>query len=245
MKPVHLMRFAPADYVNDPAVKLALVKRDFVSSTFYPLFLFHAFTQGGRLPADPVTLGAILGMRPADVRKALAYWTAQGKVKEADGSVYHERILRDLDRELAFREEQSERGKLSASRRLASTTGASTGRFNPPVPAPVPAPAPAPTPPPAPEPRVGPVGALEKAQAECQSELDQAAEATRIPPDALLAKYSRTPNGASIQRIDTCQSVPWLRTTAQKLRSTRLATVADAADRPMNGFAALAARVGE
>lgn len=27
MKPLHLMRWAPADYVNDPSVKLALAQR--------------------------------------------------------------------------------------------------------------------------------------------------------------------------------------------------------------------------
>ena len=140
MKPIHIMRWAPADYVNDPAVKLALAKRDFVASTFYPLFLFHAFIQGGELPADPVELGAILGMRPVDVRRALAFWTTLGKLKARDGRLYHERVVRDVAEELAFREEQRTR----ANMRWHSEGNA--GRQSPPAPSPAPVPAPAPSP---------------------------------------------------------------------------------------------------
>jgi hypothetical protein len=105
------MRWAPADYVNDPSVKLALAQRDYVSSTFYPLFLFHAFIQGGKLPADPTILGAILGMRPVSVRHSVAFWTEQGKIKERDGYLYHDRIVRDIESELAFRAEQAHKGR--------------------------------------------------------------------------------------------------------------------------------------
>lgn len=147
-KPIHIMRWAPADYVNDPAVKLALAQRDFVASTFYPLFLFHAFIQGGRLPAEPTALGAILGMRPVDVRRAVAYWTEQGKIKELDGSLYHERVLRDIEAELAFRAEQGEKGKLGGRPRVAKAEPfpdqkpVVDGRKSPPSPLPAPAPAP-------------------------------------------------------------------------------------------------------
>lgn len=146
MKPIHIMRWAPADYVNDPAVKLALAKRDFVASAFYPLFLFHAFIQGGELPADPVALGAIVGMRPADVRRALTFWTELGKLKERDGRLYHERVVRDVAEELAFREEQRTRANMRWHSE--GSSGGNAGRQSPPAPtpAPVPAPAPAPTP---------------------------------------------------------------------------------------------------
>ncbi len=110
--PIHIMRWAPADYVNDPAVKLALAKRDLVASTFYPLFLFHAFMEGGSLPSDPVLLAAIVGMRPADVRKAVAFFVGHGKLREVDGRLSHERVVREVKAELEFRELQSERGKL-------------------------------------------------------------------------------------------------------------------------------------
>lgn len=153
-KPIHLMRWAPADYVNDPAVKLALAQRDFVSSTFYPLFLFHAFIQGGTLPAEPVALGAILGMRPADVRRALAYWAEQGKVREEDGRLYHKRVKDDIQEELAYRETQAALGKLGGRPPKGSGSADVKGRvLNPESqPAPVPAPAPSPVPAPAPDP---------------------------------------------------------------------------------------------
>lgn len=145
-KPIHIMRWAPADYVNDPSVKLALAQRDFVSSTFYPLFLFHAFIQGGELPAEPVALAAIVGMRPVDVRRALAFWIEQGKIREADGRLYHERVRRDIAAELEFRAGQSEKGKLGG--RPAKGKPFYTGnpvvfdRQSPPAPLPAPAPTP-------------------------------------------------------------------------------------------------------
>jgi len=148
--PIHLMRWAPADYVNDPAVKLALAKRDFVASTFYPLFLFHAFIQGGDLPADPVELGAIVGMRPADVTKAVNYWHGQGKLQQRDGRIFHERVVRDVADEIAFRAEQAERGRLGGRPKKASGSESEKPLVveskSPPAPAPLPAPAPAPAP---------------------------------------------------------------------------------------------------
>jgi len=110
--PIHIMRWAPADYVNDPVVKLALAKRDLVASTFYPLFLFHAFMEGGSLPAHNLSLAAILGMRPADVSKAVSFFKEHGKLQEADGRLFHQRVMREVKAELEFRELQSERGKL-------------------------------------------------------------------------------------------------------------------------------------
>lgn len=110
--PIHIMRWAPADYVNDPVVRLALARRDLTASTFYPLFLFHAFMEGGSLPADVEILSAIIGMRPADVTKALAFWQGHGKIHEKDGKLSHSRVSREVSEELAFRELQSERGKL-------------------------------------------------------------------------------------------------------------------------------------
>ncbi len=217
-KPIHIMRWAPADYVNDPSVKLALAQRDFVSATFWPLFLFHAFIQGGELPAEPTALGAIIGMRPADIRRALAYWTEQGKLKERDGRLYHERICRDIADEIAFREEQSERGVLSwkargradASHRLATGSvepAGSTSRFNQPVQPPSPVPVPEPSPSPSPVPVSGSIPAgrevvvpprhdpptrlpADRAEAETQGEIRR----LQNELGARLARLSEHPN---------------------------------------------------
>lgn len=164
MKPIHIMRWAPADYVNDPSVKLALAQRDFVSATFWPLFLFHAFIQGGELPAEPTALGAILGMRPADIRRALAYWSEQGKLKERDGRLYHERVVRDIADEMAFREEQREKGKLGGRPRVTKAEPLPVRkpvvleRLSPPSPSPTPTPEPFASAAPAPSPALIPAG---------------------------------------------------------------------------------------
>jgi hypothetical protein len=200
------MRWAPADYVNDPSVKLALAQRDFVSATFWPLFLFHAFIQGGELPAEPTALGAILGMRPVDIRRAVAYWTEQGKLKERDGRLYHERICRDIADEIAFREEQSERGVLSwkargradASHRLAIGSvepAGSTSRFNRTVEPPSPSPLPEPSPDSSASPRPVPVSSSMEAGREV------VVPARHDPPARLPADRAEAETTGEIRRL--------------------------------------------
>lgn len=196
MKPIHIMRWAPADYVNDPAVKLALAKRDYVASTFYPLFLFHAYIQGGHLTADPEALGAILGMKPADVCRALEFWTAQGKVREREGRLYHERVLRDIAAEMAFREEQAEKGKLGGRPRLAKAEPLPSGkpmvldRQSPPLPLPAPTPAPERQTPDGPPSNPLAAGRRPQLEAECLTLVRMIADATGDDPVDVIAEAS-------------------------------------------------------
>jgi hypothetical protein len=131
------MRWAPADYVNDPVVKLALARRDFAASTFYPLFLFHAFMEGGALPSDPVLLGAIVGMKRADVEKAVGFWVEHGKLQIEDGRIFHRRIVREVAEELEFRAQQAEFGRKGGKAGgKGRAQGEPEGSPNPPSPAP-------------------------------------------------------------------------------------------------------------
>jgi len=253
VKPIHIMRFAPADFLLDAFVLGCIRRRAWMTLCFYFLFLLKSHVEGGSLPDEPETLADHLGMREADVADARLACIGAGKLTSDGGRLLHKRVARGIADELAFRAQQAESGAKGGRPPKGYGSGSEKASLSdtksPPTPTPNPTPTPAPTPQPTPTPdpggRVGPPGALEKAQAECQSELDQATTALRIPPDSLLAKYSRTPSGATLLRIDTCQSVPWLRTTARRLRGARLAASADAADRPLDGFAALAARVSE
>jgi hypothetical protein len=73
--------------------------------------------------------------------------------------------------------------------------------------------------------------AIRAARAECKSELQQYCAATERPADQALASHSRPHGGKSvITNIDNCDSLPWLRVTAERLRGSRLAHEAEAAD---------------
>ena len=118
--PIHIMRFAPADYLGDPAVKLALAEDRIDAIAFYPLFLFHAFLQGGALASDVRLLAATCSMPRRRVEKALAFWKEQGKIEERDGYLYQRRVTREVERELEFRRSEAERKR---QRRLVASGG--------------------------------------------------------------------------------------------------------------------------
>lgn len=143
--PIHIMRFAPADYLNEPAVKLALAEDNVDATAFYPLFLFAAFTQGGSLQADLRVLSATIGMPRKRVERALAFWRGTGTIEERDGRLYQKRLSREVAEELEFREEQSKRANKRWHK--GSDATALPPQCPPlPAPTPIPAPIPAPTP---------------------------------------------------------------------------------------------------
>lgn len=147
--PIHVMRFAVADYLEDPWVKLALTERNLVATTFYPLFLFASFNHGGDLPSDPTLLAAALGMRRSDVVAALKFWSQKecGLVILESGRAWNPRVRRDVAAELQFRSDQAERGRKGGKAKAASERLAGAKQPpSPPSPSPSPAPAPAPTP---------------------------------------------------------------------------------------------------
>ncbi len=122
-RPIHIQRWCPADYVNDPAVRVALATHNLAATTFYPLFLFYSFLQGGRLPHDALTLSALFGMRLGDVRRALAYWQGAGKIHEEDGFLFHRRVQREVDDELRFRSQEADRKRKERSGQCPADTG--------------------------------------------------------------------------------------------------------------------------
>lgn len=147
--PIHLMRFACADYLNEPAVKLALAEDNVDASAFYPLFLFNAFTQGGSLPSGPRILAATVGMPLKRVERALKFWQEHGVIEERDGRLYQKRLEREVTQELAFRDSEAERKRIARERQSGGRPadgGQASGGRRPESEAPTPAPAPLPAP---------------------------------------------------------------------------------------------------
>ncbi len=138
--PIHIMRFAPADFENDEAVKLAVRRRNYRALAFYMAFINHSFMAGGDLPADPERIAATLGWHLGDVRAAVGYWLAEGKLVEVNGRIVQKRVQREVAQELEFRDLQSERGKLGGRPKKADAKPPLSETESPPAPAPAPAP---------------------------------------------------------------------------------------------------------
>ncbi len=160
--PIHIMRLAPADYVNDPFVRRLYQTRDLRTASFYPVFLFWSHMEGGDLPTDPSDLASLLLMRPRDIAAALKVCLAAGKIVEDGGRLYNPRVRREVAKELEFRKTQAELGKKGAQARIDKVAqGQPKGSLRPPQNVPEgtlsprgvspPSPAPAPTPTPAPD----------------------------------------------------------------------------------------------
>lgn len=152
--PIHFMRWACSDFVNDPWVKLALSRADTDAVTFYFLFLNHSFMEGGYLPADAKLLGGVLTLPAKVVEKALAYWTAKacGLIRIKGDRAWNPRVLRDVSKELAFRRKQATEGKKGGRPKKGSGKGSVSEPESPPSPSPSPAPSPSPSPSPSPAP---------------------------------------------------------------------------------------------
>ena len=145
--PIHIQRWAPADFQTDEHVRLLYARRDWRTLTFYRTFLDVAFMRGGDLPADPEALAASLSMPRADVVKALSFCVGR-LLREEEGRLYQGRVKREIARELEFRESQAEAGRKGGT--MAGKGRPLTinrGSPNPPSPTPLPlSPAPSPVP---------------------------------------------------------------------------------------------------
>lgn len=136
--PIHIQRWAPADFQNDEHVRLLYARRDWRTLTFYRTFLDVAFMRGGDLPSDPEALAASLSMPKADVVKALAFCVGR-LLGESDGRLYQGRVKREIARELEFRESQAEAGRKGGSMAgKGRPLTAHRGSPNPPSPTPLP-----------------------------------------------------------------------------------------------------------
>lgn len=84
----------------------------------------------------------------------------------------------------------------------------------------------------APETPVAVVSDVAKVRAELVGALTAVATVTGRPADELLAECSSTPRGQAFTNPEACTSVPWMRTTIERLVTLRLRGQAKARDRP-------------
>jgi hypothetical protein len=109
-RPIHIQRWAPSDFVNDPAVRLALSEGNYRALAFYVLVLNHSFMEGGDLPSNVPALAAVIGMPRKDVEEALPYWIEQNKLQIEETCLFNPRVRAEVFSELAYRKKQQRAG---------------------------------------------------------------------------------------------------------------------------------------
>jgi hypothetical protein len=231
--PIHIMRWAPADFVNDPFVRLLVAEEDFATFALYTLVLNWSHMEGGDLTSDPRLLAATLGMRPRRVERALARCLDAGKLQVDDGRVFHKRVVREVAEELEYRELQSIRGRQGGrpkeSGGKAGEKPVVSGRQSPPSPAPAPAPAPAPN---AVRQRLAPdtdrpgnpgnplvAGRRVDLERECLALVDELAKATGEDPIDVIARASGYAGAATTKLNPATMSDDRLANTVRDLRA--------------------------
>lgn len=243
-KPIHIMRWAAADFVNDPVVKLALARRDYASIVFYVLTLNWSHIEGGDVPADIEALAAVIGMPKKDVEKSLPFWMNppidKPKLFIEDTCLFNGRVRREVHEELTFRSEQTERGerggRASARKRTLNRTldrvvddrssQTPNTRSSPPAPIPLPLPAPSP---------LEADNEVRQVRAELDTAINAAMEATGKTYDEILFNESSTPNGKRIDNLPACTSVQWMRVVTRKVTTLRLEAQAKGRARVQSG----------
>lgn len=226
-KPIHIMRWAAADFVNDPVVKLALARRDYAAIVLYVLVLNWSHIEGGDVPADVEALAAVIGMPKAVVERALPFWLNppidKPKLFIEETCLYNGRVRREVHEELAFRDEQSKRGAEGAKRRWnggrhsqrhqGANGGSDAPGYSPPSPTPVPAPTP----------QRHDRGDVPSLQRDVDELIREVMALTGEKYDEVLWKASSVNNGPSMASVENCTSERWLRTTKGKLIGLRVA----------------------
>jgi len=139
--PVHIMRWAPADYENDPFVMLMKKRGAYRVLAFYSSFLFRSHMAGGSLPADIDLLAAALSLDNRTTTIGLSTCKQHAKIQQAGDRVFHKRVVDGIAKELSYRENQSRVGSLGGRPKKATLSTPES----PPSPSPAPLPAPSPT----------------------------------------------------------------------------------------------------
>ena len=116
--PIHIMRWAPADYLMDGFVQGCYLRRDYKTLAFYSAFLFRSFAEGGSLPANPDTLVGFIAMPKRDLVPALEACITAGKLVVEGDSVFHRRVRDDFARAVEIRDSLSAKGRLGVKARL-------------------------------------------------------------------------------------------------------------------------------
>lgn len=211
-KPIHIQRWAPSDFVNDPAVRLALSERNFIGFTFYVLVLNHSFMEGGDLPANVAALAAVIGMSRKDVEEAMPYWMEQNKLVIEETCLFNRRVRDEVVSELAYRRKQRRSGRNGGKARVALGKFKGSLRKDSSPPAPTPAPSPAPSPAPAPP----SWDEADQVRDELDRTIRETATLTGRHYDEILFEVSTTPSGKRIDNLPACTSVQWMRVALRK-----------------------------
>lgn len=137
--PIHIMRWAPADFLADPFVMMLVADGRYEAYVFYRQFIDVSFLEGGKIRNDLRLLSALSGLSEEYAEAARDFCVEAGKLQVADGWIFHPRVVREVEREMSFRETQGPKSagqsleeKRAAGRRSAEARRAKFGTAQPP-----------------------------------------------------------------------------------------------------------------
>lgn len=207
----------------------------------YRAMLTRAWRLGGSLPADPGQIQREVRCSPAEWKRAWPAVSRYWRAADDDPS----RLVNDTQLEVMEecrrrRDAASEHGKKAAQARHDKSDARAAPED---IPGRVPEHSPGTNlrspvsgttdyPVGHPRTREGQPGELEALQRQALDALEAAHLSTRQERDVLLTRASRAPNGSVLVNIRNCTSVPWLRTTIQRLTQFRMSAEADRAPTP-------------
>ena len=84
----------------------------------YIMLLCRMYEVGGPIESDTAVLAAYCGCRPSSLSKAVEKLLALGKLKAADGQMWNERAIAEIDRRAKKLENAERAGKKSAEKRV-------------------------------------------------------------------------------------------------------------------------------
>lgn len=145
------MPIAVQDYRTSRVRLRSVTSGDPTLRAIYLELLFALWERGGRIPADPESVADEVGLPVSEVAPRLAILAklgekGRGGIVIADGWITNARVTEDLERAIAYRERQSDRGRKSGEVRRERRLSHGSVPVEPSFPSPTPLPSPTPTP---------------------------------------------------------------------------------------------------
>jgi len=258
-RPVHIMHWAPQDWLSSPLRAQLALERNHVARLLYRELLDAVHAAGGQIRRSVIPGAVMLSAEEVDV--GLVRLLESGRIVERGGFISNPRVRKDINRVVVDRKRDAERKRQEREEKDSKKTGANVRRSPPdkpgrpdvsgaPIPYPTHRPSSVPTDPTdqavADGPgqavgmpddharsvaRYGGPGETEALRAEIVGLIDHLEAKTGRSRESLQTAASKTPDGRVIVNLAGCSSVRWLRVTRDRLLERKLAESAAADDR--------------
>jgi len=128
-RPVHIMHWAPQDWLSSPLRAQLALERDHVARLLYRELLDAIHAAGGRIRRSEIPGAVMLSAEEVDL--GLVRLLQSGRVVERGGFISNPRVRKEIDGVLGDRKRDAERKRLEREEKDAKRTGANVRRSPP------------------------------------------------------------------------------------------------------------------